>query len=120
MIKMVKIEKLILKTKATDNLLLAPMERAPQSYPRKSVNSKTPKIELNSFTKPGPNLTLDTRFINLTRVESLFWCLDVLRVSVYLYNVKSYSHWIFQTGYFFSSSLIKQINAQDPRQNTRS
>ena len=43
-IKMVKIEKLILKkTKATGNLLLAPMERAPQSYPRKSVNSKTRK-----------------------------------------------------------------------------
>ena len=50
---MVEIEKLILKTKATDNLLLAPMERVPQSYPRKSVNSKPPKIELNSFTKPG-------------------------------------------------------------------
>ena len=53
-IKMVKIEKLILKTKAVGNLLLAPMERAPQIYPRKSVNSKTRKIELNSFTKPGP------------------------------------------------------------------
>ena len=52
-IKMVKIEKLILKTKAIGNLLLAPMERAPQSYPRKSVNSKTRKIELNSVTKPG-------------------------------------------------------------------
>ena len=57
-IKMVKIEKLILKMKAIGNLLLAPMERAPQSYPRKRVNSKTPKIELNSFTKPGPNLIL--------------------------------------------------------------
>ena len=54
MIKKVKIEKLILKTKAIDNLLLAPMERAPQSYPRKSANSKTKKVELNSFTKPGP------------------------------------------------------------------
>ena len=31
------------------------MERAPQSYPRKSVNSKTRKIELNSFIKPGPH-----------------------------------------------------------------
>ena len=41
--KIVKIEKLILKTKAIDNLLLAPMERAPQSYPRKCVNSKTEK-----------------------------------------------------------------------------
>ena len=29
--QMVKIEKLILKTKAIGNLLLAPMERAPQS-----------------------------------------------------------------------------------------
>ena len=52
---MVKIEKLILKTNAIDNLLLAPMERAPQSYPGKTVNSKPPKIELNSFTKPGPS-----------------------------------------------------------------
>ena len=42
-IKMVKIEKVILKTKAIGNLLLAPMERAPQSYLRKSVNSKTQK-----------------------------------------------------------------------------
>ena len=42
--KMDKIEKLILKTKAIDNLLLAPMERAPQGYPRKSVNSKTQKL----------------------------------------------------------------------------
>ena len=41
--KMVKIEKLISKTKAIDNLLLAPMEKAPQCYPRKSVNSKTPQ-----------------------------------------------------------------------------
>ena len=49
-IKMVKIEKLILKTKAIGNLLLALMERAPQSYPKKSVNSKPPKIELDSFT----------------------------------------------------------------------
>ena len=54
-IKMVKIEELVLKTKAIGNLLLAPTERAPQSYPRKSVNSKTQKIELNSFTKPGPS-----------------------------------------------------------------
>ena len=37
--KMVKIEKLILKTKAIGNLLLAPMERAPQSYTRKNGNS---------------------------------------------------------------------------------
>ena len=37
-IEMVKIEKIILKMKAIDNLLLAPMERAPQIYPRKSVN----------------------------------------------------------------------------------
>ena len=43
-IKMVKIENLILKTKAIGKLLLAPMERAPQSYPRKSVNSKTRKM----------------------------------------------------------------------------
>ena len=43
--KMVKIEKLILKTKAIDNLLLAPIERAPQSYPRKSVNSKPEKLD---------------------------------------------------------------------------
>ena len=56
-IKIVKIEKLILKTKAIGNLLLAPMERASQSYPRKSVNPKPRKIELNSFTKPGPALS---------------------------------------------------------------
>ena len=43
-IKMVKIEKLILKTNPIDNLLLAPMERAPQSYPGKTVNSKIQKI----------------------------------------------------------------------------
>ena len=55
---MVKVEKLFLKTKAIDNLLWAPMDRAPQSYPRKSVNSKTPKIELNSYTKPGPHCFL--------------------------------------------------------------
>ena len=55
---MVKIEKRILKMKAIGNLLLAPMERASQSYPEKSVNSKTRKIELNSFTKPGPMLKL--------------------------------------------------------------
>ena len=54
-IKMVKIEKLILKTKAIDNLLLAPMERAPKSYKKKKNNSKTRKIELNSFTTPGLN-----------------------------------------------------------------
>ena len=51
---MVKLEKLILKTKAIGNLLLVLMERAPKSYPRKSDNSKTQKIELNSFTKSGP------------------------------------------------------------------
>ena len=29
------------------------MERAPQNYPQKCVNSKSPKIELDGFTKPG-------------------------------------------------------------------
>ena len=42
--KMVKVEKLILKMKTIGNLLLAPMERAPKSYPRKSVNSKPEKL----------------------------------------------------------------------------
>ena len=48
-IKMVKIEKLILKMKAIGNLLLAPMERAPQSYPRKRINSKAPKNSVKQF-----------------------------------------------------------------------
>ena len=52
--KIVKIEKYIFKTKACDSLSLAPMERAPQNYPQKGVNSKSPKNELDSFTKPGP------------------------------------------------------------------
>ena len=30
------------------------MERAHQNYPKKCVNSKSPKIELDGFTKPGP------------------------------------------------------------------
>ena len=51
---MVMIENLILKTKAIDNLLLAPMETAPQNYPRKVLTQKPPKIGLSSFTKPGP------------------------------------------------------------------
>ena len=49
---MVKIKKIILKTKVIINLILEPMERVPQSYPRKSVNSKMRKNELNSYTKP--------------------------------------------------------------------
>ena len=56
--KIVKIEKYIFETKACDSLSLAPMERAPQNYPQKGVNSKSPKIELDSFTKPGPNANL--------------------------------------------------------------
>ena len=63
LIKMVNVEKLILKTKPIGNLLLAPMKRAPQSYPRKSVNSKTRKIELNSFTKPRPRAVVLLSFI---------------------------------------------------------
>ena len=66
---MVKIEKLILKTKATDNLPLAPIEKAPQSYPRKSVNSKTRKIELNSFTKQGRECLKD----NLRQLQFFFF-----------------------------------------------
>ena len=31
------------------------MEKAPQKYPKKCVNSKSPKIELDGFTKPGPH-----------------------------------------------------------------
>ena len=30
------------------------MERAAQNYPQKCVNLKSPKIELDGFTKPGP------------------------------------------------------------------
>ena len=33
--KIVKIEKYIFKTKASDSFSLAPMERAPQKYPKK-------------------------------------------------------------------------------------
>ena len=51
--KNVKIDKYIFKTKACDSFSLAPMERAPQNYPKKCVNSKSPKIELDGFTKPG-------------------------------------------------------------------
>ena len=54
--KIVKIEKYIFKTKACDSYSLAPKERAPQNYPKKCVNSKSPKIELDGFTKPGPNI----------------------------------------------------------------
>ena len=54
--KIAKIEKYIFKTKACDSFSLAPMERAPQNYPKKCVNSKSPKIELDGFTKPGPNV----------------------------------------------------------------
>ena len=53
--KIVKIEKYIFKAKACDSFSLAPMERAPQNYPKKCVNSKSPKIELDGFTKPGPS-----------------------------------------------------------------
>ena len=53
--KNVKIEKYIFKTKACDSFSLAPMERAPQNYSQKCVNSKSPKIELDCFTKPGPH-----------------------------------------------------------------
>ena len=52
--KIVKIEKYIFKTIACDSFLLAPMERAPQNYQKKCVNLKSPKIELDGFTKPGP------------------------------------------------------------------
>ena len=53
--KIVKIEQITLKTKACDSFSLAPMEKAPQNYPKKCVNSKSPKIELDGFTKPGPH-----------------------------------------------------------------
>ena len=49
-----KIEKYIFKTKACDSFSLAPMERVPQNYPPKCFNSKSAKIELDGFTKPGP------------------------------------------------------------------
>ena len=52
-----KIEKYIFKTKACDSFSLAPMEGAPQNYPKRCVNSKSPKIELDGFTKPGPRQT---------------------------------------------------------------
>ena len=56
--KLVKIEKNILKTKACDSFPSASMERAPQNYKKKCINSKRPKIELDGFTKSGPNLYL--------------------------------------------------------------
>ena len=49
-----KIEKYIFKTKACDSFSFAPMEKTPQNYLKKCVNSKSPKIELDGFTKPGP------------------------------------------------------------------
>ena len=55
--EIVKIEKYIFQTKACDSFSLAPMERAPKNYPKKCVNSKSPKIELDGFTKPGPSVT---------------------------------------------------------------
>ena len=49
------------------------MERVPQSYLRKSVNSKTRKIELNSFTKSGPNIIVlqKTKLIYVTCKSSM-------------------------------------------------
>ena len=53
--KLAKIEKIILKTKACGSFSSASMERAPQNYPKNCINSKTPKIELDGFTKLGPH-----------------------------------------------------------------
>ena len=55
--KLVKIEKFILKTRACDSFSSATMERAPQNCPQKCINSKTPEIELDAFTKSGPHWT---------------------------------------------------------------
>ena len=57
--KLVKIEKLILKTKANDSFSLTSMERAPQNQPKECINSKSPKIESHGFTKSGPKLKLE-------------------------------------------------------------
>ena len=51
--KIVKIEKYIFKTEACDSFSLAPMERAPQNYPKKCVNSKSPKIEFGGLPNQG-------------------------------------------------------------------
>ena len=60
-----------LKMKAFDSFSLAPMETAPQNYPKKCVNSKSPKNELDGFTKPGPSATTNNKICLCTMKQEL-------------------------------------------------
>ena len=45
------------KSKACDSVSLASMERASTKLLKKCMNPKTPEIELDGFTKLGPQIT---------------------------------------------------------------